>query len=306
MCWPTVEGLLLRTPEGSDGPRETLLTAPPAAPRLVKTVIRGAAPRRFGLPIGRANDEKFLFGDWYAVEPGGMISKDPAVRMRWTSARAGCYLPCNPDGDATLVLTANLTPRSLSGTNRVFVNGAQVGTIDKSGSQVWRFPVAKKILAGKSIAEITFKIQSFTPENKDDSRSLGLAVGSIEFCSDGAENEPVADTSLAWEVDWPQVESLVRRIGHGATLEVSEQGVSEFNAVVAEVMRHPERLNPDAKGAALPLVATDGVFATRLSDGVLYYNSTAEPQKLREGQVPAAGILEVKSAPGVDGGPQTP
>ena len=303
---PTVEGLLLRTPEGSDGPRETLLTAPPAAPRLVKTVIRGAAPRRFGLPIGRANDEKFLFGDWYAVEPGGMISKDPAVRMRWTSARAGCYLPCNPDGDATLVLTANLTPRSLSGTNRVFVNGAQVGTIDKSGSQVWRFPVAKKILAGKSIAEITFKIQSFTPENKDDSRSLGLAVGSIEFCSDGAENEPVADTSLAWEVDWPQVESLVRRIGHGATLEVSEQGVSEFNAVVAEVMRHPERLNPDAKGAALPLVATDGVFATRLSDGVLYYNSTAEPQKLREGQVPAAGILEVKSAPGVDGGPQTP
>jgi hypothetical protein len=297
---PTAEGLLLRTPEGSDGPRETLLAAA-AAHRLVKMVIRGAPPRRFVLPIGRANDEKFLFGDWYAAEPGGMVSKDPAGRMRWTSAHAGCHLPCNPDKDAALVLTANLTPQSLGGTNGVFVNGVQVGTLDKSGSRVWRFPVAKTIFSGKSVAEITFMIRPFSPENKDDSRSLGLAVGAIEFCSAGAESEPAADTSLAMEVDWPQVESRVRRIGRGATLVVSGQGVAEFNALVAEVMRHPERLNPDAKGAELPVVATDGVFATQLSDGVLYYNSTTEPQKLKEGEVPAAGILEVKSAPVVGG-----
>lgn len=298
---PTAEGVLLRTPEGSDGPRETLLAAPTAAQRLVKTVIRGAPPRRFVLSCGRANDEKFLFGEWYAAEPGGMISKDSAVCMRWTSAAAGCYLPCNPDEDATLVLRANLTLQSLGGTNGVLVNGVQVGTIDKSGSRVWRFPVAKKILSGKSVAEMTFKIQTFAPENKGDSRSLGLAVGAIEFCSVGAENEPVADTALALEVDWPQVESRVKRIGRGATLEVSGQSALDFNAVVAEVMRHPERLIPDAKGVELPVVATDGVFATRLSDGVLYYNSTAEPHKMTEGEVPAVGILEVRGAPGVGG-----
>lgn len=297
----TAEGLLLRTPEGSDGPRETLLAAPTATQRLVKTVIRGAPPRRFVLAIGRANDEKFLLGDWYAAEPGGMISKDPAVRMRWTSAHAGCSLPCNPDQDATLVLTANLTPQSLAGTNGVLVNGVQVGVLDKSGSRVWRFPVAKAVLSGKSVAEVAFRIRTFAPENKGDSRSLGLAVGAVELCSEGAENVPGADTSLALEVDWPHVESCVRRVGRGATLVVSGQGVPEFNAVVAEVLRHPERLIPDAKGADLPVVAADGVFATRLSDGVLYYNSTAEPYSLRAGEVPAVGILEVRDTPGAGG-----
>ena len=299
---PNAEGLLLRTPEGSDEQRAALLATPPASLRLVKPVVREAAPRRFALSIGAAHDADYLFGNWYGVEPGGMVSKDPRAHMRWTAAKAGCFLPCNPNGEATLILTANLPSQSLVGANRVLVNGALVGVLDKSGLRIWRFRVSRGILARRSIAEVTFEIQTVLPTDKPDSRSLGMAVGEIELCSRGAENEPPAATPLACEMDWSQAELCLRRIGHGATLIVPGLGTREFNVVVTEAVIHPERLIPGSKGVELPLVATEGVFATKLHDSVLYYNSTAEPQKVRGVEVPAGGILELKCEPNGGGG----
>ena len=285
----TATGLLLRTPEGSDEPRNALLATPPASQRLVRPVVHGQAPRRFVLTIGSDRDEQYLFGDWYGVEPGGMASKRAGAHMRWTSAKAGCYLPFDSAADATLTVTANLLPQSLSGSNHVLVNGTLVGVLDKSGPQTWRFSVPKEILAGRSVAEVSFEIQTFLPTNKQDSRALGLAMSAIELCANGAENEPAVSTPLGLEMDWSQAAPCIRRIGHGATMVVPTKSLRDFNEVVTAVLEHPEKLIPGAQGIELPPVV-DGVFATKLSDGVLYYNSTAEPHSMDGVEVPAHGI----------------
>ena len=286
---PAADGLLLRTPEGSDAQRDALVFVPPAGQRLVRPAVSGQPPRHFQLSIGDG-DERFLCGDWYDVEPGGMGFKTPGARMRWTRAKAGCYLPCDPTADATLVLTSNLQSQSLPGPNRVLVNGAVVGMLDKAGPQVWRFPVAKGLLASQPLVEVALEIKTFHPRQNADARELGMAVSAFEIFSKGCENEPSAHTHLAWQVDWSQAAACVRRIGRGATLTLTSQGPSELSAVVAEMLEHPERLIPGARGVPLPAAGTDGVFETTLTDGVLYYNSKSEPCKVGGVEVPAHGI----------------
>ena len=162
--------------------------------------------------------------------------------------------------------------------------------------------MSKDVLAGRSVAAVSFEIQTFTPTVKGDTRSLGMAVSAIELCSTGAENEPAAATPLALEVDWSQAEPCLRRIGRGATLTVAGYSLREFNAVVTEVMMHPERLIPGAQGSELPLVAVDGVFATKLRDSILFYNGTVEPHRVGDGEVPAHGIMEIKNGSNGSGG----
>ena len=293
----TAAGLLLRTPEGSDELRNTLLATPPVSQRLVRPVIHGPAPRRFVVTIGSDHDERYLFGDWYGVESGGMISKLPGAHMRWTSARAGCYLPSDPATSATLMVTANLQHPSLSGSNRVLVNGTLVGVLDKAGPQTWQLAVPKEILAGQSVAEVSFEIQTFQPTYKQDSRALGLAVSAIELCANGAENEPAVSAPLGLEMDWSQAAPCVRRIGRGATMVVPTQNLREFNEAVTAVMRYPERLILGAKGIEFPATEVEGLFATKLNDSVLYYNSTAEPHAVDGVEIPAHGVAEKSNRP---------
>ena len=286
------DGLLLRTPEGSDVPRDALLAVPPPTHRLVRSVLHGQPPRRFLLTIGSAHDESYLVGDWHGVEPGALVSRLPGARMRWTGARAGCCLPCDPNADATLILHANLLPQSLPGPNRVLINGTVVGALDKAGARAWRFPVPQRVLAGRSIAELALEICPFAPTQERDTRTLGLAVSAVELCAQGAENEPATAVPLGKEVDWSQAAPCARRLGRGATLTVPGQSLQEFNAVVTEVLVHPERLIPGAQGVVLHAPEVEGIFATELNDGVLYYNSTAEPHSVGGIEVPAHGIAE--------------
>jgi Glycosyl hydrolase family 14 len=286
---PSADGLLLRTPEGSDTPRDALVSIPTPGRQLMRSRLSGPPPRHFQLAIGDG-DERFLWGDWHGVEPGRMVSQAPGAKMRWTRAKAGCYLPCDPHADATLVLTANLLPQSLPGPNRVLVNGTVVGTLDKTGSRVWRFPVAKELLAGRPIAQVALEIRTFLPRQGGDMRELGVAVSAFEIFSKGCEGEPLSAAHMTWEMDWSQAGSCVRHIGRGATLTMTSQGPSELGAVVAEVMVHPERLIPGAKGVSLPAAGVDGVFGTTLTDGVLYYNSKAEQARVDDVEVPAHGI----------------
>jgi hypothetical protein len=283
---------LLRTPEGDNAQRNALLATPPSGTRLLQATIRGPAPRRFRLQIGGPDDSRYLEGDWHAAENGGMFPNIPAARMRWTQAKAGCYLPCDPTADATLTVVVNLTPHSLPGVNRVLVNGVPVGTLDKTGSQTYRFNVAREHLARRPVAHVALEVRTFLPREHGgrDTRELGAAVCSVEICARGADHEPCGPASIAWEIDWTQAPACVRRIGKGATLAVPCPGSMQFNEAVVQTLLHPEKLIPGAPALPIPTHDVEGIYATQLSDGVLYYNASDRAQRAGGMDVPAHGI----------------
>lgn len=282
---------LLRTPEGSDEPRGALLATPPADLRLVRMKLDGQPPRHFRLEVGKGSDADYLFGQWHGQE-GGREFKEPGATKRWSGAKAGLYLPCNPTTDATLILTGSLSGHSLPGPNRVLVNGQPVGSLDKAGVQTYRFPVPRRLLAGRPVADVTLEIRTFKPSEHgaSDSRDLGLALSVAELVTKGAEQAPPQSGRLQQEVDWAAVAPCVRRIGKGATLAVPTQNGLELNELVVQALLHPEHLVPGATGVVLPSPETDGIYATELSNGVLYYNSNPDDRTVNGLNVPGHGI----------------
>ncbi len=310
---------LLQTPEGDDAPCQSLVPAVPEGVHLLRPTLRGQPPRRFRLELGSAYDEQYLWGQWYGPERGSMFPQGATVGlpnraptllgkpgtdrrlvvppggagMRWTGAKAGFFLPCDPAADATLVLTLNLTPRSLPGSNRVLLNGAEIGVLEASGVRTYRFAVRRRLLASRSVAEVVLEVRAFRPRDfgTPDNRQLGAAVSAVELCSKGAEYAPPAAAPLAWEIDPAQAASCVRRIGRGATLAVACRNPGEFSEAVAQALLHPDRLLGTAGARSRTIITEDdGLYATRLSDGVLYYNAGPQPQRVDGLEVPADGI----------------
>jgi hypothetical protein len=283
---------LLRTPEGSDGPCQALLAACPSEIRVLRPKSPGAPPRHFRLELGAAHDAAYLSGDWYQPEPAGMFGRPAVGTMRWTGARAGLYLPCNPAVDATLVLTVHVTTRSLPGANRVLLGGSEIGRLDKSGVQTYRFAVPRRLLAGQSAATLILEPKTFHPSDfgSGDSRELGVAVHVVELIARGADAEPAVATPLVWEVDWPAAAGCIRRIGQGATLCVPTDNRSQFSEAVVAVLRHVERVVPGAPPVRAAVSDVEGVYVTELADGFLYYNATGQPQTADGLAVPARGI----------------
>jgi len=282
---------LLRTPEGSDAGRNTLLATPPADLRLTRMTLDGRPPRHFRLEVGKESDTDYLYGQWHGQEDGREF-KEPGATKRWSGAKAGLYLPCDPSDDATLILSGALSGHSLPGPNRVLVNGQIVGELDKAGVQTYRFAVPRELLAARTVAEVAFEIHTFRPSEHgaSDRRDLGLALSAVELVSKGAEATPQQSGRLQQEVDWDAAAKCVRRIGKGATLAVPTETVFELNELVVQTLLHPERLMPGATGVVLASPETDGVYATELSDGVLYYNSNPEERMAGGVKVPGSGI----------------
>jgi hypothetical protein len=287
---------LLETPEGNTTARDALLVAPPAGLQLARMQLDGRPPRRFRVEVGQGSDMDYLFGQWHGPESGGEF-KRPGATKRWSGARAGLYLPCDPTVDATLLLTGSLTGHSLPGPNRVLVNGQPVGTLAKAGTQTSRFAVPHSLLAGRPVAEVTLEIRTFKPSEHgaSDTRELGLALSAAELVAKGAENEPLQAGRLQMEIDWAAAARCVRRLGRGATVAVPSQNGLELAEVVVQALQHPERLVPAATGITLPSPASDGIFATQLSDGILYYNSTTDSQNVNGVEVPGHGIAFQKA-----------
>jgi hypothetical protein len=283
---------LLRTPEGSDEPCRMLLAAAPRGTRLLWPKNPGAPPRHFRLELGAANDAAYLCGDWYSSEPAGMFGRPTVGTMRWTGARAGVYLPCDPAADATLVLTVHVTTRSLPGPNRVLLNGSDVGRLDKAGVQTYRFAVPQRLLAGQSAATVVLELKTYHPTDfgSPDSRELGVAVHAVDLIARGADGEPAVATPLVWEVDWSAAAGCIRRIGRGATLSVPTDNLSQFNEAVVAVLRHVERVVPGAPPVAAAVSDVEGIFVTELADGFLYYNAASQPRTADGLTVPARGI----------------
>jgi hypothetical protein len=295
---------LLRTPDGSDALRNRLLATPPAGLALLRPAVRGPVARHFRLEIGKTNDGGYLWGDWHGREGGGMFADIPGAAMRWTGARAGISVPCDPSTDATLVLTVNLpgqsvktlspsSPRPQAGEGQgVKVNGTLVGTLDKPGRQSYRFAVPRKVLGDRVVAEVTLQVRTFRPSEHGsrDTRDLGVAVCSVEMIAQGAEQEPPVATPLVRELDWSKAGPCLRSIGKGATLAVPCRDGQDFGEALVRTLETPEKLIPGASGIALPSPEPDAIYATQFAEGVLYYSDNDQPRVIRGVTVPARGI----------------
>jgi hypothetical protein len=283
---------LLRTPEGSDELCRSLLTGGSDRPPVLRPKSRGGPPRHFRLELGGASDAAYLAGDWYQGEPASMFGESMVGTMRWTGARAGLVLPCDPTADATLALTVHLTTRSLPGVNRVLVNGSEVGRLDKPGPRTYRFTVPQRLLAGQTAATVVLEVKAYHPANfgSTDSRELGIAVREAQVIAQGADNEPALGTPLIWDVDWTAAAKGIRHIGRGATFCVPTGNLSQFSEAVVAVLRQPEQVVPGAAAIHPAVSDIEGLFVTELSDGFLYYNASTEPHQADGIVVPARGI----------------
>jgi hypothetical protein len=257
--------------------------------------LEGEPPRHFRLEMGSDRDTDYLDGDWHGPERAGMWPDGHGARMRWSGAKAGVHLAIDPDRDATLILNVHVPSHALAGPNQVLVNGAVVGRFDKTGTRTYHFAVPRAILAGRPMAELSLQVHAWRPADfgQGDTRSLGVAVRSVEICSQGAEAESPVAVALRATIDWNALSArYTRRLGKGATLSLPASGRADtlLAQAVVEMLTHPERLLPDAKGIELPAAEPDGVYATVLSDGVLLYNSSDQPRTVAGIEVPAHGI----------------
>jgi hypothetical protein len=283
---------LLRTPEGSDGPCRSLLASESGNPPVLRPKSQGRPPRHFRLELGGAGDAAYLAGDWYQAEPASMFGKSIKDTMRWTGARAGLHLPCDPTTDATLALTVHLTPHSLPGVSRVLVNGSEAGRLDQAGPRTYRFAVPQRLLAGQTVAAVVLEVKTFHPTDfgSTDERELGMAVRDVRLIARGADNEPPLATPLTWDVDWTAAAGYIRHIGRGATFCVPADNTSQLCEAVAAVLRQPERVVPGAAPIHAAVSDIEGLFVTELSDGFLYYNASSKPKQADGVVVPARGI----------------
>jgi hypothetical protein len=280
---------ILLTPEGSDRGRDALLAVPPAE-GFLRLSPQGPPPKHFRVHFGTPGDEEYIWGGWHVPERTGRLSPADGPGLRWTEAKAGISVPCDPAEDATLVLVGCLREKPKPGTTRVLVNGVAVGEFDKPGLQRFRFAVPKAALAGQSVAEVMIEAPAAHGDVPGDTWLRGGMFAVAEMFSRGAEHDPPATPALVRQFDWSRAAPCVRHLGKGATLALPCRNAKDLGVAVVETLAHPERLGLAGKGVALPSADADGVFATRTTDGVLYYNANGEPRTVDGVEVPADGI----------------
>ena len=278
---------LLRTVDGNDAQRNALVSSDGLQVEPVRLTVPGPPVRHFRLEVGSSGDADYLGGDWHGPE------RSADSTMRWTGAKPRIDVPCDPDSDATLVLTAQLASPSLAGTNQVFVNGKPVGTINTTDTKIHRFAVPKSVLAGRRVAEVRLSIRTFRPRDHQrgkDSRRLGLNVRAVEMIATGADQQPAVTPALERQIDWSLLKPCIRRIGKGATLTVRCPRDADFSLLVVATLEHPENLIPGARGVVLPSPERDGVYATQCDDGLLYLNTNETPRTIGNLTIPPHGI----------------
>lgn len=295
---PDRDGLLMRTPEGSDGARDALFARPPAGLSLARISLAGDPPRRFALLVGQGNDADYLFGDWFGHEPGGEWPDVPGATKRWSGARPGVWLPIEADGDAVLTLDACLSGHSLPGPNRVLVNGRLVGELNRAGRATYSFPIPRAILAGQPVARVTFELTTWRPldHGMNDGRDLGVALRTIEIARAGHEHDPPEQARVIISLDADAlVAQCTKRIGQGATivLPADSEALDGLAQAVVLALERPGIFAPDLTGGPVPFADADGVFVTQTPGGLLLLNSAPVERLVGRTTVPANGIAWV-------------
>lgn len=239
--------------------RGRLLPALRSTPRVVTDRLEGPPPARWVLDVGSEGDAAWLDGDWQGPEKRGNDT------CRWSGARSLIRLPATAGSPHRLRLVLN-APRAALGDRgvRVRVDGREVATIARPGSfdTVLDVP-APSAPGGISILEL--QCNAWKPSDvstSSDTRELGMEVRRVEWSRADAGDAASGTARVVQDVDAVAVAAATRTVGRGRVIFLP--GLAARPDDLARVVAF---LLPDAADGRL-----DGRFATRLADGVLWFD----------------------------------
>lgn len=221
----------------------------------------------------------FLRGDW---KPAEVLD---GVARRWTGSSAEVVFPVAPGRDYELCVTAALPPEAAGKARRVLVNDHVVGQLAQTGAMAPRFAVPASMLAGRSTATVRLECDAWIPaqslKGSSDTRPLGLWVSSVSLVAAGPSSAPITPNGrIETVIDLDSIRSRwARKIGKGWSVyfPARKEGMAGYLETVRYLTYHLSDLDPSKTDAIAVDNAWDGMYATLLSDKVLYYNSTNQP-----------------------------
>jgi len=244
--------------------------------RFVPTGGQGV-PDRYRIDVGKADAAPFLTGDWYEPETDGGFAR------RWTGANASLRTPVAPARSYVLTLRAAFPREAARYRREVLVNGRKIGELNEEGEDGYRFRIPASALAGRDMATITLRCETWVPERllrgSRDRRALGVFVSQVEMNASGDPAPATAPPTLTGRfeavIDLKRLRNeWARPHGRGWTVYFpsTRRNLSGFYEVVRYLTYHLSDLDDTKRDAIAVDDAWDGVYATLLSDKILYYN----------------------------------
>ncbi|MCC7494361.1 MAG: family 14 glycosylhydrolase [Fimbriimonadaceae bacterium] len=262
-----------------------LLQCGPAGPLPVVVRPVDPLPATVVLQLGAAADEVYLSGDWNGPERGAEFPQTPT--KRWSGAAPGLLLPVQPGQPVSLRLEVLAREVALrDGGGAAVVNGQEVGRL-KPGYQILAAELPGNLLTSP-LAKLELRVRGWQPSEQDrttDDRVLGVAVGRVELRRAGGPAEAPPNQSLVAVLERARLTVVKQGAGAAVTLPVgayTSQPV--LSGLLGEVAR--ELGLGDLRLDDL----TDGVYATALPDGLLWYNAGALPAVKRGVTIPPRSI----------------
>ena len=247
----------------------------------VSAALQGPPPRRFRLELGSAHDEHTCGA---SGTPWSMAACSPeSSRRNALDGGPGRLLPPLRRGGRRHAAVDREPHAALAaGPNRVLVGGVEVGRIEASGVRTYRFAVPRRLLRRATLRKSRSRSATCRPRHfgNPDNRELGVAVAAVELFRPRCRARPALPPRR-----WPGDRLAQARPAHAAAdrprptlaMACQSQGVQRGGRAGPGPSR--SLVGSAAAPSRTVITAGDGLYATRLSDGILYYNAGPKSQK---------------------------
>lgn len=228
-------------------------------------------PASYRIPVGDPACSSFLDGDWYPAEQVGR-----AVR-RWTGAQASVHLPLDARKRYRISLRASVPAEALSKRHRVLVNGVEVGALDLVGDHLYTFVPPAEAVTGRTVSTLTIESETLEPL-AGDLRALGVWVTYIQVDPGVGPLAPEPSFLMGrmeTEIDIDRLKTdWAKPMGKGWSIYFPGRRaqLAGYLEAVRYLCYHLSDLAPGTRDAIPVDDAWDGVYATLMTDKVLYLN----------------------------------
>jgi hypothetical protein len=281
--WVNAGGVLLaydfgkvETPDGDQSwHREMLGHGGRLAPARLRPVFDLPAgrdiPASYRVPVGDPASSSFLDGDWYPAEQVGR-----AVR-RWTGAQAAVRLPLDSRKGYRISLRASVPAEALGKRHQVLLNGVEVGALNLVGDHLYTFRAPAEALAGRPVSMLALESETIEA-SVGDPRELGMWVTYVQVDPEVGPLAPDPATltgRMEIEIDVDRLKTeWAKPMGNGWSIYFPGRRaqMAGYLEAVRYLCYHHSDLAPGARDAIPVDDAWDGVYATLMSDKVLYLN----------------------------------
>ncbi len=248
------------------------------APAKVTERFTGVVPAQYQIRVGLPEAADYLDDGWY----GTAAATD--IEGRWTKAVANIRLPVDPSKSYVLVVRTRLPTEAGALKRKILLNGHEVGDLAAAGDVTYRFHLSRDVVGDRPIATLTFQSDTFQPSKlitgSKDMRFLGVEVLSVQVVEHDVQE--VADATapvgkFRRDLDLNLLNSNWSRLyGKGLTIyfPANQKLIKGYIEVLRRAIYHLSEIDKTRRDA-LPIDdAVDGLYATLLTDKILYYNST--------------------------------